>query len=484
LLAVGMADGLGLWDLASGSELAFLPIDEGSGGVTDVRFEPSGALLTAGYSGLMRWPVRADSQPPDRLRVGPAERLLPRAHILGQSQVPDGRVIVACNRAVGQWQAFAGGWVLHADRPGEPIRLDAGADIAWIAVSPDGRWVVTATLFEGRAKVWDARDGRQVKQLTDFGAGYPRFSPDGKWLSTSADGGRAFAVGTWEPGPQVGIGGVFAPDSRLMALYLHVGAIDLVDRVTGREIARLEDPNFCSTGAPVFTPDGVRLFGQLAAGSDLSKGIVVWNLRLLREHLKKMNLDWEYPEFPPAAEEAQPAAPLRVEVLTGDAPKPAQTPEQEARLSIAQNRRRVDANPDDAEAANSLAWWYLKAPESLRDVEAALPLAEKAVRLKPGDAMYRNTLGLAYYRAGRYREAVATLQPNLDTQEKWALAFDLYFLAMSHHRLGETARARVYYDWAVRWPRTVPHLKPALVQELDLFRAEAAELLGIEAKRD
>ena len=92
--------------------------------------------------------------------------------------------------------------------------------------------------------------------------------------------------------------------------------------------------------------------------------------------------------------------------------------------------------------ANSLAWLYLTAPEALRDAKAALPLAEKAVRLKPGKAMYRNTLGVAYYRAGRYREAVETLRPNLDKQEEWALAFDLYFLAMSHHRLGETARAR------------------------------------------
>ena len=56
--------------------------------------------------------------------------------------------------------------------------------------------------------------------------------------------------------------------------------------------------------------------------------------------------------------------------------------------------------------------------------------------------IYRNTLGVAYYRAGRYREAVEVLRPNLERQEDTGLAFDLYFLAMSHHRLGETARAR------------------------------------------
>jgi serine/threonine protein kinase/WD40 repeat protein len=483
LLAVGMSDGFGLWDLATGSELAFMPIDEGNSGVLDVRFEPSGTLLTSGFAGLLRWPVRADPQAPDRFRVGPPERLLPRASYLGQSQDSDGRVIVACNRAVGQWQAFAGGWIVHADRPNEPIRIDAGADIWFIAVSPDGRWVVTVTLAEGLAKIWDARDGRLVKQLADFGAGYPSFSPDGKWLSTCADGGRVFAVGTWEPGPQVGASGAFAPDSRLMAVQPGTGASRLVDRATGRELARLEDPDSYPTLCPLFTSDGARLIGVSRAG-DLSKGIGVWDLRLLREHLKKTDLDWDYPEFPPPAEESKPAAPLRADILPGDLREPALTREQEVRQAIEQYRRRADAKPDDPAAANCLAWLYLTAPEALRDPKAALPLAEKAVRLNPGNANCRNTLGVAYYRAGRYREAVDILRPNLNRQEEWGLAFDLYFLAMSHHRLGETARARDFYDWAIRWPRTDPRLKPGHLKELDMFRAEAAELLGIEAKKE
>jgi tetratricopeptide (TPR) repeat protein len=117
-------------------------------------------------------------------------------------------------------------------------------------------------------------------------------------------------------------------------------------------------------------------------------------------------------------------------------------------------------------------------------VKAALPLAQKAVLLAPRSAVFANTLGVAYYRAGRYREAIEILRPNLDKQEDWGLAFDLYFLAMSHHRLGETARARDYYDWAVRWPRTHPSLTAGHLEELDLFRAEAAELLGIDKKKD
>jgi tetratricopeptide (TPR) repeat protein len=145
-------------------------------------------------------------------------------------------------------------------------------------------------------------------------------------------------------------------------------------------------------------------------------------------------------------------------------------------------RLAIEADPDNPKACNGLAWAYLTAPEALRDVKAALPLAEKAVRLSAGSAVYRNTLGVAYYRAGRYREAVEMLRPNLDSQEDWALASDLYFLAMSHHRLGETARARDYYDWAVRWTRAQRGLSAGQLEELTGFRAEAEELLGIEKK--
>jgi tetratricopeptide (TPR) repeat protein len=118
------------------------------------------------------------------------------------------------------------------------------------------------------------------------------------------------------------------------------------------------------------------------------------------------------------------------------------------------------------------------APGALRDIKAAVPLAENAVRLDASNVHYRNTLGVAYYRAGRYREAVDILRANLDKRDDKGLAFDLYFLAMSHHGLGETARARDYMTWAVRWMSFQSDLTATQIEELELFRAEAEELLG------
>jgi uncharacterized protein HemY len=113
-------------------------------------------------------------------------------------------------------------------------------------------------------------------------------------------------------------------------------------------------------------------------------------------------------------------------------------------------------------------------------LKAALPLAEKAIQLMPNHPVLRNTLGVVYYRVGKYREAIDTLRANLETQEDSGLAADLYFLAMSHHRLGETERARDYFDWAVRWRKVKRDLPPSVAEELALFQAEAAATLGVE----
>ena len=77
LLAVGMWDGVGLWDLASGKELAFLQ----SPGSNYVLFEASGSLLTNGSAGLLRWPVQADAASPGLLRIGPPQVIVHRDRI-------------------------------------------------------------------------------------------------------------------------------------------------------------------------------------------------------------------------------------------------------------------------------------------------------------------------------------------------------------------------------------------------------------------
>jgi uncharacterized protein HemY len=89
--------------------------------------------------------------------------------------------------------------------------------------------------------------------------------------------------------------------------------------------------------------------------------------------------------------------------------------------------------------------------------------------------MYRNTLGVAYYRLGRYGPAVEALERSLRETKGESAAYDLFFLAMCHARRGEVAAAKDCYDRAVQWVQGRQHqLRAEEKQELDAFRAEAA----------
>jgi len=77
-----------------------------------------------------------------------------------------------------------------------------------------------------------------------------------------------------------------------------------------------------------------------------------------------------------------------------------------------------------------------------------------------------------------------TLEANLKDQVDWALAYDLYFLAMCHQQLGDSARARQCFDLALRWSASHQESLAPYVAELTAFRAEASELLGIGKKKN
>ena len=118
-------------------------------------------------------------------------------------------------------------------------------------------------------------------------------------------------------------------------------------------------------------------------------------------------------------------------------------------------------------------------PDSkLRDPVQAVALAKKAVELGPNQGSFWNTLGVAHYRAGDWKGAIAALQKSMELR-KGGTSFDWLFLAMTHWQLGEKEKARAWYDKAVEWmDKTQPK-----DEELRRFRAEAEELLGVKDKK-
>src|SRR5262249_41079791 len=124
---------------------------------------------------------------------------------------------------------------------------------------------------------------------------------------------------------------------------------------------------------------------------------------------------------------------------------------------------------DGHRALNQLAWVFATCPDvKLRDPKQAVELAKKAVDLAPKSGGNWNTLGVAHYRAGDCKAALAALEKAIELRGG-GTGTDWFFLAMCHWKLNSKDRARKAYDRAVRWmDRHAPQ-----DEEQRRFRAEA-----------
>jgi tetratricopeptide (TPR) repeat protein len=154
----------------------------------------------------------------------------------------------------------------------------------------------------------------------------------------------------------------------------------------------------------------------------------------------------------------------------------------EANVAFAQALKLLEAaaaeNPPSIVHTGELAWFLTDGPEPrLRNPKRALELARRALgegRRKPKplskpDAFFgwdrasdtspikgrheidlANTLGAAYYRAGDWKSAAATLEEALKELPENNGA-PRFFLSMAYWKLGEKDQAKRRFEEAVRW---------------------------------
>jgi tetratricopeptide (TPR) repeat protein len=123
----------------------------------------------------------------------------------------------------------------------------------------------------------------------------------------------------------------------------------------------------------------------------------------------------------------------------------AHTGKKEHTKALAALRQAVKLASSHAMAQDNLAWLLLTGPQELRNPAQALAAARKAVELEPNKSACLNTMGVAMYRTGQHADAIPVLERSLREQGGQTDAFDLFFLAMCHHRLGDAAKAKECY---------------------------------------
>jgi serine/threonine protein kinase/tetratricopeptide (TPR) repeat protein len=137
---------------------------------------------------------------------------------------------------------------------------------------------------------------------------------------------------------------------------------------------------------------------------------------------------------------------------------------------------------EEPDAAYLVARTCALAPDTASDPTRLVQIAERAVRAERVPH-YLHTLGLTYYRAGRFDEAIRHLHESI--AGKWnANVANWLVLAMAQQRLGHVDEARKWYDQAVAWidnPGADALCSLHGIDNLDclVLRREAETLLGL-----
>jgi serine/threonine protein kinase/WD40 repeat protein len=517
MIAMGFRpEGVRILRTGDGVQLAHLPI----GDCDEVSYLPDGSLLTFNDRGLCRWPVRPLS---DRaLRIGPPEPLAPSkstnsgwiAH--GLVSNPSGRLL-----GVVAW-APEGCLLLDTERPWRRIWLKPQGRVYDLAISPDGRWAATAGVDgprgNERVRVWDAATGELRREIPGYSCA--AFSPDGQWLGVNDQNGyRFFETRSWTPVCRFDHNVVDRLQEGAMRIAFHpVGhiaaimdadwtTVRLVNLRTRRQIASLKGAEDSQAYCISFSSDG-----RFLAASRYDNWVHVWDLALIRQRLKELDLVAGFPDvFDGGATAGDSPQIDRIDVYGADLSgltilaarqtlreawiafrgllEPGLTDAEELRrrgdvwdrlggwrMAAADYRASLSRRPQSALTANSLAWSLASIP-GRGDADEAIRWVRKAVELESANADYRNTLGVALYRAGRFAEAAEELERNTSRHPRFA-GYDWVFLAMSRQRLGQPSASRSALTRAIEWRARAHGLAPAQSAEFHAFLLEAQAVLG------
>jgi WD40 repeat protein len=157
LLALAAGDGVRLWDVARGREVAWLRM----GPTWSALFRATGReLLTCGiFEGLRQWPVETKAEPETGLQLGPPHQIVLPFAPTRIAMNRDDRTLAIVGENTGQCAVF--------DLATEAMRFPEmpHRHACFIALSPNARRSVSSGWASDSIKLWDGLTGRLLNEL-------------------------------------------------------------------------------------------------------------------------------------------------------------------------------------------------------------------------------------------------------------------------------------------------------------------------------
>jgi WD40 repeat protein len=460
-----------VWDATTGEKT--LTFNKHTGGVYGVTFSPDGLrLASAGQDLTVRvWDAAT------------GEETLPlKGHtdtVKGVAFSPDGRWLASASgdRTVKVWETATGQNTLT-------LQGQMG-ELSGVAFSPDSRRLASGS-GDNFVKVWDAATGQELLTLQGHTGWVSSvaFSPDGKQLASA---GEDRTVRMWDlatgqealslqghAGWVVGV--AFSPDGHRLVSASTDHTVKVWDAATGQEILTLQGHTGAVMGV-AFSPNGKQL-----ASASWDDTVKVWDTteltpeRLIEheargvvqylfaksllpaevaaavrrdptitEAVREQALAWVQPcwRIRVRAEAARVVVPLFAKPLLRCEVLARLRADADLRPPVRQEALRLaETFPENATAFNNASWEVVRrADADASAYQRALRQAEIACSLSPDNAIYLNTLGVAYYRVGKYEKALKTLGES-NKLRKESNPEDLAFLVMAQHQLGLKGEAQ------------------------------------------
>lgn len=273
------ASGVTICDSDSGRELARVALNRARG----ARLLADGTLLTADDEGIRRWGLR-----PSGGRVEVLEAAAPAA--AGQG----GLLCVSKDLAAVSLDLRTV-LILGLENAAAPTRI-SGPEMHFAAISPNQSLLATGSWRETGVHVWSLRSGEPVATLPADGRANVVFSPDGRWLvAASLQENSVWEKADWSlrASFEIHVPGrlplaCFSPDGEYLAALETASAFQLIETAGWSKLATVELPRSAPIQAMRFSPDSQ----TLACGAGSGQLVYLWYLPAIREQLRRLGLDW------------------------------------------------------------------------------------------------------------------------------------------------------------------------------------------------